>query len=46
LYYIESTTGLPEESAEILFDGDGVEALVGTQSNGQGHETAYTQLLH
>ncbi len=46
-YYIESTMGWPEESAEIRFDGNGgVEVLVGTQSNGQGHETAYTQLVH
>ncbi len=45
-YYIESTMGWPQESAEILFDGDGVEVLVGTQSNGQGHETAYNQLVH
>lgn len=46
-YYIESTMGWPEESAEIRFDGNGVvEILVGTQSSGQGHETAYTQLVH
>ncbi len=46
-YYIESTMGWPEESAEIRFDNNGgVEVLVGTQSNGQGHETAYTQLIN
>ncbi|MDX1528795.1 MAG: molybdopterin cofactor-binding domain-containing protein, partial [Gammaproteobacteria bacterium] len=45
-YYIESTMGWPEESAELLFNQAGVEVLIGTQSNGQGHETAYTQLVH
>ncbi|HSS64870.1 MAG TPA: xanthine dehydrogenase family protein molybdopterin-binding subunit, partial [Gammaproteobacteria bacterium] len=45
--YIESTMGWPEENAEIRFRGDGlVEVLVGTQSSGQGHETAYAQLVH
>ncbi|UWQ16919.1 xanthine dehydrogenase family protein molybdopterin-binding subunit [Jannaschia sp. M317] len=45
-YYIESILGAPEESAEIVFAGDGrVTLLVGTQSNGQGHETVYRQFL-
>ncbi len=45
-YYIESTMGDPEESAAVRFTDTGeVEVLVGTQSNGQGHETAYTQIL-
>lgn len=46
-YYIESILGSPVENAEILFAEDGmVEILVGTQSNGQGHETVYAQILH
>jgi aerobic carbon-monoxide dehydrogenase large subunit len=46
-YYIESTMGDPQEMAAIKFETDGtVSVMVGTQSNGQGHETAYAQLLH
>jgi aerobic carbon-monoxide dehydrogenase large subunit len=46
-YYIESTMGDPQEAAKIAFEDDGtVSVVVGTQSNGQGHETAYTQLVH
>ncbi len=45
-YYIESTMGDPTEHATVRFAEDGtVEVLVGTQSNGQGHETAYAQVL-
>ncbi|MFQ5534588.1 MAG: xanthine dehydrogenase family protein molybdopterin-binding subunit [Sphingomonadales bacterium] len=45
--YIESTLGAPFESAGIRFTGDGKVMLeVGTQSNGQGHETTFAQLLH
>jgi len=45
-YYIESTMGAPEESAKVAFEPDGtVSIVVGTQSNGQGHETAYAQVL-
>jgi aerobic carbon-monoxide dehydrogenase large subunit len=45
-YYIESTMGAPEEAAKITFEADGtVGVMVGTQSNGQGHETAYAQVL-
>ena len=44
-YYIESTMGEPGEAAEVKFSEDGtVNVLVGTQSNGQGHETAYAQV--
>ena len=44
-YYLEATGGAPTERAEIRFAADGfVDVLVGTQSTGQGHETAYTQL--
>ncbi|MFO1351790.1 MAG: xanthine dehydrogenase family protein molybdopterin-binding subunit [Gammaproteobacteria bacterium] len=46
-YYIESTMGDPMEHATVRFTADGaVEVLVGTQNNGQGHETAYAQILH
>ncbi len=39
--------GEPNESAAVRFGEDGTVAVhVGTQSNGQGHETAYAQLLH
>ena len=45
-YYIESTMGNPEEAAAIKFVDDGtVEVWVGTQTNGQGHETAYAQVF-
>jgi carbon-monoxide dehydrogenase large subunit len=45
-YYIESTMGDPTEHAGIRFEEDGaVSVLVGTQSNGQGHETAYAQVI-
>jgi len=44
-YYLEATMGAETERAEIRFSRDGnVEVLVGTQSTGQGHETAYIQL--
>ena len=39
--------GEPTEGAKVRFLEDGTVAIhVGTQSNGQGHETAYAQLLH
>ena len=44
--YLEATAGMTEERAEIRFEADGmVSVLVGTQSTGQGHETAYTQVV-
>jgi carbon-monoxide dehydrogenase large subunit len=44
-YYLEATGGAPTERAEIRFADDGfVDVFVGTQSTGQGHETAYVQL--
>jgi len=46
-YYIESTMGPEQEMAAIKFEDDGtVIVAVGTQSTGQGHETAYAQVLH
>jgi carbon-monoxide dehydrogenase large subunit len=42
---LETARGAPNEGAEIRFTSDDkVELLVGTQSNGQGHETAYPQI--
>ena len=44
-YYLEATGGADSERAEIRFADDGfVDVYVGTQSTGQGHETAYVQL--
>ena len=44
-YYLEATGGDPTERAEIRFADDGfVDVYVGTQSAGQGHETAYVML--
>jgi carbon-monoxide dehydrogenase large subunit len=46
-YYIESILGDQNETTEILFREDGgVDLCVGTQSNGQGHETVFAQFLH
>jgi len=45
-YYIESILGDPSEGAKVAFNEDGtVTIFVGTQSNGQGHETVYGQFL-
>jgi len=45
-YYIESILGDPTEGAKVEFCDDGtVNLYVGTQSNGQGHETVYAQFL-
>jgi aerobic carbon-monoxide dehydrogenase large subunit len=45
-FYIESILGDPSETANVVFRADGTVALhVGTQSNGQGHETVYPRLL-
>lgn len=43
--FMETARGAPNEGAEIRFEADGTVALVvGTQSNGMGHETSYRQL--
>ncbi|SHG97460.1 xanthine dehydrogenase family protein molybdopterin-binding subunit [Marivita hallyeonensis] len=45
-YYIESILGAPTEDVKVTFDEDGGASIyVGTQSNGQGHETVFTQFL-
>jgi carbon-monoxide dehydrogenase large subunit len=43
--YIEQCGGGFDEAAEIRFDSSGaVTVIVGSQSSGQGHQTAYAQL--
>ena len=43
--YIEQSGFPPDEFAELRFDPSGtLTILMGTQSTGQGHQTAYTQL--
>jgi len=45
-YYIESILGDPSEGAKVEFNDDGTATIyVGTQSNGQGHETVYASFL-
>jgi aerobic carbon-monoxide dehydrogenase large subunit len=44
--YIESILGDDSETARITLDeGGGATLYVGTQSNGQGHETVYARML-
>jgi carbon-monoxide dehydrogenase large subunit len=49
--YFEATLGMPLETTEIRFDQPGAEGagtvtiVTGTQSNGQGHETAFAQIV-
>lgn len=44
-YYLEATLGPPSDAARIAFSQDGRAVLsVGTQSNGQGHETTFAQI--
>ncbi len=45
-YYVEQCAGGADETARIVVGGDGkVRLFIGTQSNGQGHATAYAQIL-
>ncbi len=44
-YYIESILGDPSETTAVSFTEGGAQMFVGTQSNGQGHETVYAQFL-
>jgi carbon-monoxide dehydrogenase large subunit len=45
-YYIEVCGGEPNVPAILRFEPDDtVTVIVGTQSNGQGHETAYSQIV-
>lgn len=46
IYYMERTGGGPDENAEVVVSAEGAATIrVGTQSTGQGHETAWAQLL-
>jgi carbon-monoxide dehydrogenase large subunit len=46
-YYIESILGDQNETTRFEFaDDGGIDLYVGTQSNGQGHETVFAQFLH
>jgi carbon-monoxide dehydrogenase large subunit len=45
-YYIEICGGAPSVPALLRFEEDDtVTAIITTQSNGQGHETAYSQII-
>src|SRR5437870_5176432 len=44
--YIEGTGGVPQEFAEVRVQPDGsVEVPIGAQSQGQGHETVFAQVV-
>jgi carbon-monoxide dehydrogenase large subunit len=44
--YIEIATGAPRERAQVTAQPDGfVDVIIGTLSAGQGHETAFAQLI-
>jgi carbon-monoxide dehydrogenase large subunit len=44
--FVESVGGVPFEGAHIRFRPDGeIEAVVATQSQGQGHETTFAQVI-
>ncbi|MBY8974741.1 xanthine dehydrogenase family protein molybdopterin-binding subunit [Rhodobacteraceae bacterium NNCM2] len=46
-YYMERTGGQPFERSRIRVTPEGgAEIFIGTQSTGQGHETAWAQVLH
>ena len=43
--YVDTATGVPRERAEITVRADGqVDVIIGTISQGQGHETSFAQL--
>jgi carbon-monoxide dehydrogenase large subunit len=45
--YVDTATGVPRERAEIAVKPEGVvEVVVGTGSQGQGHETSFAQLIN
>lgn len=44
--YVESSIGAPKEQAQIRVRPDGrIEAVIGTQPSGQGHETSFAQVV-
>lgn len=43
--FLETSRGAPNEGAEVRFEPDGtVTIALGTESNGQGHETSFAQI--
>lgn len=45
--YVEACAGMGEEQARLTLDEDGgITLVIGTMTNGQGHHTAYAQLLN
>jgi len=45
--YVEACGGIGEEEAIVQADSDGgITLIIGTQTNGQGHLTAYAQMLN
>jgi carbon-monoxide dehydrogenase large subunit len=45
--YVDTASGAPRERAELTVHPDGpVDLVLGTISNGQGHETSFAQLVH
>jgi carbon-monoxide dehydrogenase large subunit len=45
--YVDTATGVPRERTEITIKPEGeVEVVIGTGSQGQGHETSFPQLIH
>lgn len=45
-YYVEITAGGGKEPAVIRFnENGGIDVYLGTQSNGQGHETSFAQVI-
>ena len=44
--YVDTATGVPRERAEVTVLPEGiVEVVIGTTSQGQGHETSFAQLM-
>jgi aerobic carbon-monoxide dehydrogenase large subunit len=45
--YVDTATGIPRERAELTVRHDGsIDVVIGTVSNGQGHETSFAKLLN
>ena len=43
--HLHGSGGVADEAASVSVRGDGVTALAGTQSQGQGHETIFAQIV-
>jgi aerobic carbon-monoxide dehydrogenase large subunit len=44
--YVDTATGVPRERAEMTVHADGrVDVIIGTISNGQGHDTSFAQVV-